>query len=58
MFNDKTLLLRIINNAKLQESVEIDEEGKSISIYRGYSGFVMEFTFDDNGNLVDCGAYE
>lgn len=30
----------------------------TITVERGYSGFVLSHTFDDDGNLIDCGAYE
>lgn len=30
----------------------------TITVTRGYAGFVLTHTFDACGDLVDCGAYE
>lgn len=52
---DREVLLDMLKRANIEVQ---DLGGTELVVTRGYIGFSTTFTFDDDGNLKDMGAYE
>jgi hypothetical protein len=60
---DLQTLQAMLERAKIEhcniENTNADgKKSKSLSVERGYSGFITIFEFDSDGKLLDMGAWE
>jgi hypothetical protein len=55
---DLQALQAMLERAKIDHTNADDGKSKSLSVERGYSGFVTVFEFDSDGKLLDMGAWE
>lgn len=57
-YTDYLILRAMLKKAGIEYEIDKSDEGVSLSVHKGYQGFVTTFNFDDNGNLKDMGAWE